>query len=75
MATITKHVSPAPEPAYWATLAKVAIRGLTDEQADTIGAMSYEASLAGENPAVWHQSAKLFGNKCSCVPCRRVEGK
>jgi hypothetical protein len=58
----------------WSELARTAIRGLTQEQADIIGKMSFDAEAAGQNPAIWHQSALLFGHKCNCVPCRAALG-
>lgn len=56
--------------AQWVDLVRVAVRGVTDEQAVAIGAMCFDAERAGENPAVWHQSALFFGNRCNCAVCK-----
>lgn len=54
----------------WANLVRVAVRGVTNEQARAIAARCAEAEQHGGNCAVWHQSALFFNNACNCHHCR-----
>ena len=52
-------------------LADSVLYRITREQAEAIGKAAFEAEAAGENSAIWHQSALYFGYKCNCVPCAK----
>jgi hypothetical protein len=58
---------------YWRHLVQTNIRNVTPEQALSIAQMCQDAERKGENCGVWHQSARYFGHRCNCVPCRREQ--
>ena len=50
-------------------IAKCAIRNITDEQAEAIGKLSFEAQASGNVSNIWHSSSRYFGHKCNCAVC------
>jgi hypothetical protein len=56
----------------WSHLVRCSVRGVTDEQADAIGHMCFEAVARGEERVnVWHQSSLYFGHACPCCVCNK----
>lgn len=60
----------------WSYLVRCSVIHITQEQADAIGKMCFDAEAKGENCSTWHQSALYFrgGENCCCAQCHPIKG-
>jgi hypothetical protein len=53
----------------WLQRVRGAVRLREPEDGPKIAQMCQDAEVSGDNPTVWHNTAKYYGTTCHCRSC------